>query len=80
MNGNSKEIAADIMEKLALFRLSEKGSLFRKDDLVILIPERDFFVLMKGYSDFINVADAEITFQGVRCKRTKGNNIIVGVE
>lgn len=77
---NSKEIAQDIMERLALFRLSEKGNLFNKNDLVILIPERDFITLMKGYADYINIAEAEITFQGIRCRRTKENKIIVGVE
>lgn len=77
---NSREIAQYIMELLSLFRLSDKGNLFNTKDLVILIPEGDFITLMKGYADYINIAEAEITFQGIRCRRTKENKIIVGVE
>lgn len=77
---NSREIVQYIMELLSLFRLSDKGNLFNTKDLVILIPEGDFVTLMKGYADYINIAEAEITFQGIRCRRTKENKIIVGVE
>ena len=77
---SNKKVLTDIMDILALFRLGDKNNMIRLDDLVILIPESDYKTFLRGYSDFINVDKAEITFYGIRCRKTKESKIIIGVE
>ena len=77
---SNKKIIQDILEKLSLFRLNDRNTIIRPADLVILIPENDFNAFLRGYSDFIDINNAEITFKGIKCRKTKENNLIIGIE
>ena len=77
---SNKKVIQEMLEKLSLFRLNDKNTIIRPDDLVILIPENDYNTFLRGYSDFMDIANADITFYGIRCRKTKEKNIIVGIE
>ena len=77
---SNKKVLQEIFEKLSMFRLSDPATLILPDDLVILIPETDYNTFLCGYADYIDITGAEITCYGIKCRKSKENNIIVGVE
>lgn len=77
---SNKKVLQEILEKLSMFRLGNASTLIRPDDLIILIPETDYNTFLRGYADFMDITGAEITCYGIKCRKTKENKIIVGVE
>jgi len=77
---SNKKVLEEIFEKFSMFRLGDPATLILPGDLVILIPETDYKTFLCGYADFIDITGAEITCYGIRCRKSKENKIIIGVE
>lgn len=75
-----KSIMGEIWEKLCRFNLDHPYTPFKREDLIVLIPEAYYHTLLSGCGFGLDVLGGCFTIYGIKCRKSKENKIIIGVE